>query len=276
MLTLNALFQAEGLDPERIQLIRHKDARLKEKTLFDVWYSEREKFEAYQSVQGPKNSFRVGGLVASFVVTTSNETVFVGLYETFGRRQILEDERLPVLDTPLNQSDYVHDLRLPTDVMRDYVGRLVIEPWKDAINFVQRASGRDPRILEIKRVRQDEPFPGLLSFSRRISELAGIFPTWRERLAEAKGVYLLTFDDGYQYVGSASGAQGFWQRWNEYVQDGTGGNQVLIQDGRDSRRDGTVSILEFTGSHVTRQEIIVREMVWQTKLGSRAKRLDNV
>jgi hypothetical protein len=175
MLTLNALFQAEGLDPERIQLIRHKDARLKEKTLFDVWYSEREKFEAYQSVQGPKNSFRVGGLVASFVVTTSNETVFVGLYETFGRRQILEDERLPVLDTPLNQSDYVHDLRLQTDVMRDYVGRLVIEPWKDAINFVQRASGRDPRILEIKRVRQDEPFPGLLSFSRRISGLAGIF-----------------------------------------------------------------------------------------------------
>jgi hypothetical protein len=102
-------------------------------------------------------------------------TVFVGLYETFGRRQILEDERLPVLDTPLNQSDYVHDLRLQTDVMRDYVGRLVIEPWKDAINFVQRASGRDPRILEIKRVRQDEPFLGLLSFSRRISELAGIF-----------------------------------------------------------------------------------------------------
>jgi hypothetical protein len=35
-----------------------------------------------------------------------------------------------------------------------------------------------------------------------------------------------------------------------------------------------VSILEVTGSHVTLQEIIMREMIWQKKLGTRATALD--
>jgi hypothetical protein len=33
-------------------------------------------FEAYQSVQGPKNAFNVGGLVASFVVRGLDEMIW--------------------------------------------------------------------------------------------------------------------------------------------------------------------------------------------------------
>jgi hypothetical protein len=80
VLLLNTIFQAEGLDPGRVQLIRHKDARLKGKSLFDVWFNEIDKFDAYRSVQGPKNAFNVGRLVASFVVSRG-DTVFVGLYK---------------------------------------------------------------------------------------------------------------------------------------------------------------------------------------------------
>jgi hypothetical protein len=274
MLLLNTIFQAEGLDPNRIQLIRHKDARLKGKTLYDVWHSQRAEFEAYQSVQGPKNSFEIDGLVASFVATRLSETIFVGIYKTVGRRHALEGERLSVLHYPADHKDFIHDLQLQKEAMVDYIGRLVIEPWKDAINFVHRASARNPKVLEIKRSQQQEPFPGPLEFSRKVNDLADIFSNWRERLTEYRGVYLLTFDDGHQYVGSASGNEGFWKRWQDYVKDGTGGNQVLIRDNRDARKDGTISILEVTGSALTREQIIAREMIWQNKLGSRAKRLE--
>ena len=88
MLHLNAIFQAEGLDPSDVQLVRHKDARFQKegKSVFDVWYSERERFEKYQSVQGQRNKFDVGGIVASFVVSNSGETLFVGLYRVQSRR----------------------------------------------------------------------------------------------------------------------------------------------------------------------------------------------
>jgi hypothetical protein len=274
MLLLNTIFQAAGLDPNNIQLIRHKDARLKGKTLFDVWYSQRAEFEAYQSVQGPKNAFDVGGFVASFVATRFGETVFVGIYKTIERRRAREDERLPLLDRPINPKEFIHYLRFQSETMADYIGRLVIEPWRDAINFVHRASARNPKILEIKRLMQEEPFPGPLEFSRKVSDLMGIFPNWQERLSDYRGVYLLTFDDGHQYVGSASGNEGFWQRWQDYAKDGSGGNLVLIRDSRDARKNGTVSILEVTGSALTREQIIAREMIWQNKLGSRAKRLE--
>ena len=55
----------------------------------------------------------------------------------------------------------------------------------------------------------------------------------------------------------------------------TGGNRVLIREERDAQKYATVSILEVIGSALTRQEIIDREMNWQIKLGSRAKRLDD-
>src|SRR5258708_20304137 len=82
MLLLNTIFEAEGLDPNRVQLVRHKDARLRGRSLFDVWYSEREKFEAYQSIQRPRNPFDEGGLVASFLFTGPEETLFLLVFST--------------------------------------------------------------------------------------------------------------------------------------------------------------------------------------------------
>jgi hypothetical protein len=62
MLHLNAIFQAEGLDQNLVQLVRHKDQRFQKegKSVFDVWYSERESFEKYQSVQGGINLMLAG------------------------------------------------------------------------------------------------------------------------------------------------------------------------------------------------------------------------
>jgi hypothetical protein len=126
------------------------------------------------------------------------------------------------------------------DDMQEYKERLVIEPWKDAINFVKRAAATNPRVLEIRKDPYTEPFPGNIKFRQQLRDLPHIFRSWKERLYE-KGVYLLTFADGQQYVGSASGDQGFWQRWSDYVRNGHGGNRILFREKRDAR-DAHVSI----------------------------------
>ncbi len=276
MLHLNTIFQAEGLDHKLIKLVRHKDKRFQKegKSVFDVWYSERKRFEEYQRVQRPRNKFDDGEMVASFVVSNSDETLFVGLYHVQSRRLWTTDHYDDPL-TPSKTGDFVHDLQA-TEQMCDYVSRLVIEPWPDAINFVKRAANYNAKVLEIKRTPDQEQFPTLMKFMKRVCDLPNIPDSWHNPLEEAKGIYLLTFaPDGQHYVGSASGDGGFWQRWSDYVRTGNGGNRVLIREHRDARKDATVSILEVTGSALTRQEIIDRETNWKNKLGSRAKRLDD-
>ena len=76
-----------------------------------------------------------------------------------------------------------------------------------------------------------------------------------------------------QYVGSATGEAGFWQRWQHYLATGHGGNRILIGDQRDAR-NAMVSILEVSGSAQTERDIINQEMLWQRKLGTRAKLLE--
>jgi hypothetical protein len=276
MLHLNTIFETEGLEPNRIQLIRHKDKRFRKegKTVFDVWYAERERFEKYQSVQRRKNAFAESGLVASFVVSNLDETLFVGMYAVEGRCRNWKagDYSDPLWKEPSDTRDVVHKLRL-TKRMSEYSRRLVIKPWRDAINIVKRAAQCNPEICTIKDAPGQEQFPTYMKFRRRVCDLPNMFPDWQGRLKDAKGIYLLTFSDGQQYVGSASGKFGFWQRWNDYVRTGHGNNFVLQQDNRNAKEDATVSILEVTGSALTRQEVIEREMNWQMKLGSRAKRL---
>ena len=137
----------------------------------------------------------------------------------------------------------------------------------------QKAREHNKVILEIRPKAKEEPFPPYVYFLRRLGDLRNIYPSWAARLKERKGVYLLTFDDGMQYVGSATGEEGFWRRWQDYLATGHDGNRILIHDQRDAR-NAMVSILEVSGSAQTEREIINQEMRWQQKLGTRAKRLE--
>ncbi|HUZ66880.1 MAG TPA: hypothetical protein VMU56_04365, partial [Beijerinckiaceae bacterium] len=165
----------------------------------------------------------------------------------------------------------LHETR-QSEQMHEYKEMLVIEWGPGKLAWRQRAHEHNKIILEIRARPKAEPFPSHMDFLRRLDELNSIYPSWQAPLREHKGVYLLTFDDGMQYVGSATGEQGFWQRWCDYLRNGHGGNQVLKRDQRDARH-AMVSILEISGSAQTKQDIINREMLWQRKLG-RAKPLD--
>jgi hypothetical protein len=80
----------------------------------------------------------------------------------------------------------------------------------------------------------------------------------------SKGIYLLTCPGTKeQYVGSATGEDGFWGRWLEYAQTGHGGNVAL------KSRDSSyyqVSILEVAGTASTTADILTMEHWWKHKL----------
>ena len=69
-----------------------------------------------------------------------------------------------------------------------------------------------------------------------------------------------------QYVGSVTGREGFWQRWQEYCRTGHGGNFALKSR---APSDYQVAILEVAGSSATDEEILGMEALWKTKLQSR-------
>ena len=100
-----------------------------------------------------------------------------------------------------------------------------------------------------------------------LSEIDGMPATWVATLTSTRGVYLLTCPKTReQYVGIASGADGFMGRWREYAATGHGGNAGL------KSRDPSnyqVSILETVGSGTTTDDLLALETLWKQKLQSR-------
>ena len=114
-------------------------------------------------------------------------------------------------------------------------------------------------------------FRDSLIFIKPLSELEKIPNSWIEVLKSSKGIYLLTCPKTKeQYVGSATGENGFWGRWLEYAQTGHGGDVALKS--RDPS-DYQVCILEVAGtvSNLDQNLDQIRELeiLWKKKLQSR-------
>ena len=135
----------------------------------------------------------------------------------------------------------------------------------------QWAERRHKEIIEIRLDRREPPFPGFSKFLSRISEIPVLPQAWQGALASVRGVYLLVSDVGEQYVGSATGQDGFLGRWQSYAVNGHGGNVLLRQRGQ---RDYAISILEVASPDMARDDIIAREAHWKDKLGSRTHGLN--
>ena len=268
----NTLLEEASLDPNKIYLLRHEDDRLAPGRLLSAWLNEKEKFEHYQAGQKWKNRFPEGSSLASFVVTTTRETLFVGIYDVLHLSRISGPFEDPLLGKMPAEDRAWHETQ-HSDRMRDLEGRVVIDWGPAPRQWRQLAGNQNKLVTEIRPRFKEDPFRGYKRFRYPMGELRNIYPSWKARLEEVRGVYLLVFDDGMQYVGSATGERGFWQRWEGYFASGHGRNKVLIRDRRDAR-NAMVSILETSGSQETRNDIVRREMFCQKMLGSRAKALD--
>lgn len=270
-LTFNALLDDAGVAPDGVRLLRHQTQAGAGRTPYSLWRDDRPGFLTYQSLQTAQNRSRLAGRYwASFVVTPAAATLFVGLYEV----SLIGDAPDDLVD-PLRHKLATNGGERPLDLyaqrsiamLEDLVGRVAIEWGAGTRSWIQRAGSQSKPILELSRAFQEEAFPGYVRFLGNLSTVEALPRGWIAALTFARGVYLLTCPrTREQYVGSATGENGFFGRWLTYAGDGHGGNVGLKS--RDAS-DYQVSILEVSGSTATVEEIIAAEQLWKAKLQSR-------
>ena len=266
MIRFNTILRDAGLDPAEVKLARHQDDRYKSRrTPYQAWKAADGSFELYQRIQSDEKRFKGARLLASFIATPLDETLFVGLYEIGSKSKAPEGLIDPVSGKDVGGYHFYSMNLLP--VLNDYCGRLVVDWGPGRRAWVQWASSKDKPILEIRRSAVEPPFPGFLNFRERLSLLAAVPSSWRQALSAVKGVYLLVCPEtGRRYVGSAGGNAGFWGRWEEYAASGHGGNRRMIDI---PSSDYQATILEVASSSASPEELLAMETRWKDKLITR-------
>jgi hypothetical protein len=265
----NSILVDAGLNLADVRLLRHKDPQAsKGRTPYELWRDNRPQFDLYQSTQGIGYRSKLQAPYwASFIGTPSNETLFVGLY-AMQHRKLMEE------DTPRPQSDGVdkagtcdfYDLSLEK-ALEDLIGRLLIDWGPGPRSWIQHADRKNKIVTELRTSFKEDDFPGFLNFVEHLSKLDKLPKDWVTALRYSKGIYLLTCPKTReQYVGSATGEEGFWQRWQDYAQTGHGGNLALKSR---EPSDYQVSILEIAGTAATTDDILAMEARWKKKIQSR-------
>jgi len=268
-LTFNMILQEADIPLADVLLLRHKDQRAaKGRTLYELWRDDRPQFESYQSTQVIKNRKRLKVRYwAAFVGTPTDETLFVGLYAVEYLGLLDEDKPKAHMDG-LDKAGSHDAYKLTIDErFSDLDGKLFIEWGEGKRSWIQRADRQDKRITKLRTAFKEPEFPGFLNFVESLSRLDRIPLGWIAALKASRGIYLLTCPKTKeQYVGKADGHDGFWGRWQDYMQTGHGGNVALKS--RDPS-DYQVSILEVAGTAAAAEEISRMESQWKTKLQSR-------
>jgi hypothetical protein len=268
-LTFGNLLDLASVERSSVRLLRHQDNRYPGRpSPFALWRDDRPRFEAYQSTQGFGDAADLKAPVwASFVGVPEKETLFVGLYSARLVGPLPVDREHPVTGgIEAAGSCNLYQLE-PLPELSEYAGRVWIEWGKGYRAWIQRGDRVPKPILELRRSFGEDPFPGFSSLILNLSQIESIPPSWSAALSATRGVYLLSCPrTREQYVGIASGAEGFIGRWREYFASGHGGNVALkSRDPSDYR----VSILETVGNAATMMDLLALEARWKSKLLSR-------
>jgi hypothetical protein len=264
----NTVLSEAGVSPSAVRLIRHKDKTSENgRSPYELWRDNRPQFELYQATQSMTARRKLAApFWAVFVVDMNDETMFVGLYAVKYLGLLNKDRPMPHrngVDIAGSCDNYSLGLQAG---LGDLIGRLFIDWGPGALAWVQYAERNNKPIIELRRAFQEPDFPGFLNFIQPLSKLVNLPPSWLFALKSSRGVYLLTCPKTKeQYVGSATGEEGFWGRWQNYIQNGHGGNVGLKS--RDPS-DYQVSILEVAGTSATQDDIQRMEGRWQAKLQS--------
>ena len=127
---------------------------------------------------------------------------------------------------------------------------------------------------------EGEEFKGYDNINLKFDELIEILDgkcrkSWRDALSQIQGIYCLTDkNNGKLYIGSATGQNGFAQRWKDYLHSETGGDKKLITLYNEMgegyfRENFTFTILEWYSLKQDRDFILRRENYWKDVFASR-------
>jgi hypothetical protein len=266
--TFNQLLIEAGLEPSDVRLLRHQTPLAGKRSLLDVWRSDRPLFEDYQSLQfTAKRASFARPYWATFFGTWDGRTLFGGIYRV-GQPDALAEAVEVLLTGTVDPPNTVD--RYPTELseqLAEYSERLYVE-WGGGSSgkrsWSQRADAQNKIVTELHISAAEEPFPGYMNLAAPLSAISEAPSTWVQCLSEARGVYLLACPrTGELYVGSASGADGFWSRWQEYRRTGHGGQR---RPHWPEPTDWRLSILQVAGSTDTLDDILRAEQLWKAKL----------
>jgi hypothetical protein len=208
-----------------------------------------------------------------FLGTPTDEALFVGLYSVMYRGLLEEDQLMPHMPAQMYKAASWdrYDLTLRQS-LSDLIGRLVVD-W-GARQWVQYPHKNNKPVVELRAEFKEPDFPGFLNFIKPLSEIDSLPSNWITALKSCRGIYCLSCPrTKEQYVGSATGEEGFWQRWQDYVRTRHGGNVTLKS--RDPS-DYQVSILEVAGSALTDDEISKLEQRWMKKIAEQGDGLKSL
>jgi hypothetical protein len=286
-MTLNDLLKLNGIDPERVIVLRHtpKEPRLK-KVLPWLAAERPELFNAYQQTQPEKLERAMAGLsgngyVASFIGHEKGKALFVGLYSIGEARPLTETEYWEIqackelkefgmrgfTEGDGRKTVLWFDLTL-TDFYPSWKGKLIVawpgpeRPWW------RRAHRNEMAVIAISEESHLTPkMPAWDSLILSWQELSVLPSTWRHVLSQWRGIYYI-FDVSVKkgYVGSAYGESNLYGRWMEYAKTGHGGDKSLQNlDPRNFR----FSILQIVSPDMSPTEVIALEQSWKERLHSR-------
>ena len=164
-----------------------------------------------------------------------------------------------------------------SQLLETYRNRLVID-WGKSQTYVQKKL--DKEVTEIYPKGFVSLFPGWDKVHLSHQELKEIINNpdgnkdWYEYLSRHSGVYVI-FDSssGMQYVGSASGGNGIWSRWEGYAKTGHNGNKALKElasKNSEFSNNFTYSLHHVFPRTVSKNDVLYYESLLKNKLGSRA------
>lgn len=282
------IVRASGINPDRkdkIGLVRHRPYEPELGRVIPWIINDRPQlFEVYQSVPGrPAASIRRAEYLASFLGLRPGTAHFVGFYRVVGYREldhaafwaIPENQALREFgyegftrEDAEVQNTVVQFTFEPVPLHPEWRGKLVIEfspPERAWFRWMDRSA------FPVKAILEESAFspapPDWHEVDLSLAQLAVLPASWRSRLAEWRGIYLI-FDqaDGKSYVGSAYGRDNLLGRWLAYVRDGHGGNRDLRGRNAEGFR---FTILERLAPDLPADEVIAKENSWKLRLHTR-------
>lgn len=246
-------------DNSRVQLVRHKDNRKEYRDIL----KDRNILIEYQKKQSAE-VFKATDYIVSFIGQERGKSLLFGFFKVNGVSK--------------GDEGFYYELE-EIHICQDLIDRVVIDWGKATLAWHQNYKSYPKEIVEILPKGYLGEFPGLTNFILDFQELKKLIENpdanrdWKNHLSSVNGIYLILDKfTGNQYIGSACGKDGIWQRWTDYSKTKDGGNKLLIklfETNKEYHKNFQYTVLQTLPSNLTQKEVIAIENLYKIKFGTK-------
>lgn len=293
-MNLNDMLEADGIDPRKVVVFRHRPREPEMRKVFPWLAMERhDLFNAFQQTQSTtrvENALKTltgSGYLASFIGLESGRAVFVGLYSVESSKSLtLKQFRDCSANIELKQyggkfwfTEEMAKYRptvecfnlVPHDFCSSWKGKLVVNWTPPERSWWRRAHKND---FSIYAVHEENVFDARMPEWQEIVftwKQLKILPTrWKQIMSQWRGIYyIFDISNNKGYVGSANGKTNLLGRWENYGATGHGGNKLLRARDPENFR---FSVLERVSPDLDPADVIRIETSWKERLHSYSPR----